>query len=397
MAGAVIIADQPAGAGNGVAGVARNDLWRNKAVNLSIGVGGNTTYLWELLDVPPGSAATLSTPTAPTSSFTPDVIGTYRVRLTVNGGGNGNVQTRVYRVRFSPTGTLEQRGWAYPAVDETKEEANYDGNTRGWAEALYSILEDARLNAFDAATLPTPSGTQYAVLMEDPGGSLVFQQITAEMIVPAFAIASFAKTAPNGGTLLYRRGDTITGVTASASYTSGPPNSASIANTYGGSTDVGDVDPGVWTINAPFAAASLAGSILRNGSDLGADPTWTATLTAIKGTTKTATFTVQWTRDVYYGVGVAGINSEAAVEALAGTTLATGRSRTITVSPSNEKVYYAYPKSYGAATFTLNGFPAAFNAPTEISLTNVNGVTSTYYLYESTNLLTGSNLSFVVT
>jgi hypothetical protein len=91
------------------------------------------------------------------------------------------------------------------------------------------------------------------------------------------------------------------------------------------------------------------------------------------------------------------LNTESAIEALAGTALATGRSRTITVSPSTEKVYYAYPKAYGTATFTLNGFPAAFNAPSELSITNVNGVTSTYYVYESTNLLNGSNLSFVVT
>ena len=65
------------------------------------------------------------------------------------------------------------------------------------------------------------------------------------------------------------------------------------------------------------------------------------------------------------------------------------------MSPANQKVYYAYPAGLGPSTFTLNGFPAAFNAPTLVSML-VNGVTSTYNLYESVNLLTGTNLNFVV-
>jgi hypothetical protein len=212
-----------------------------------------------------------------------------------------------------------------------------------------------------------------------------------------FAVATYAKTAPNAGTLLYRRGDAITGITCSATYTSGPPTSASIANTFGGSTNGGDVDPGIWTISSPFASGSLAGSVTRIGSDLGADPTMTATLTAIKGVSRQGVFTIQWTRDLYYGVGVAGLSTESAVESLANTLLTDTRVRTIVLSPSNQKVYYSYPKAYGTATFTLNGFPASFLTPSELSLTNVNGVTSIYYLYESTHLLTGSNLNFVVT
>ena len=234
--------------------------------------------------------------------------------------------------------------------------------------------------------------------MEDPAGSLVFQQISQDMITPSFDISIYSKTAPNGGQLQYRRGETVTGVAVSVNYVSGPPSSASIVNSFGGSSNGGDVNPGAWTINSPFATGTLAGSVKRNGSDLGADPTMTATLTALKGaSSKQDSFTLTWTRDVYWGVDAAGLNTEASIEGLANTTLAASRSRTLTVSPSNQKVYYAFPKAYGTATFTLNGFPASFNAPSEISVTNVNSVMSTYYLYESTNLLTGSNLNFVVT
>lgn len=144
MPGAVIVADQGSGAGPGAPGVARNDLWQAQAVSLYLGVGGNTTYLWEMLFRPTGSTATLSTPTASTSGFTPDLIGTYRIRLTVNGGGPGNVQTRVYRCRYNNVGALAQRGWAPPAYGETAAEANYASNAIGYAEVFEMVLADIR-------------------------------------------------------------------------------------------------------------------------------------------------------------------------------------------------------------------------------------------------------------
>lgn len=144
MPGAVIVADQSAGAGAGSPGVARNDLWQARAVSLYLGVAGNTTYLWELLSKPTGSATALTSSTASTSGFTPDLVGTYRVRLTVNGGGPGNVQTRVYRCRFDNSGVVASRGWATPAYGETASEANYDGNAIGYGEVFETILADVR-------------------------------------------------------------------------------------------------------------------------------------------------------------------------------------------------------------------------------------------------------------
>ncbi|MGD8885099.1 MAG: PKD domain-containing protein, partial [Gammaproteobacteria bacterium] len=48
--------------------------------------GDNLTYLWKLKDIPPGSAAVLSDPTAVNPSFVVDVAGTYSVKLIVNDG-----------------------------------------------------------------------------------------------------------------------------------------------------------------------------------------------------------------------------------------------------------------------------------------------------------------------
>lgn len=143
MAGAIIVADQNTGAGAGSPGLARNDLWLGQVVDLYVGTGGNTSYLWELLDKPVASAAVLTAPaTAFATSFTPDAVGTYRVRLTTNGGGIGNVQTLVLRVRYDATGELVNRGWAYPAFGEISPEANYGTNARGWGEVLESIFDN---------------------------------------------------------------------------------------------------------------------------------------------------------------------------------------------------------------------------------------------------------------
>jgi hypothetical protein len=225
-----------------------------------------------------------------------------------------------------------------------------------------------------------------------------WQQVSADELIPSFQIASFTKTAPNAGTLTYRRGDTLTGTTVAATYTSGPPTSASLSNTLGGSVGGGDVNPGAWTFIAPFASGSQPVNVKRDGTDFGADPTWTIGLTATKIPVRTASVVVTWTRDVYWGVSSnAGPLTEAQIEALSNTVLSGTKSRTITVSPANEYVYYSYPAQYGAATFTLNGFPAAFETVYTVSVTNVNGITSTYNVYRSTNLLTGTNLNFVVT
>lgn len=183
MPGAVIVADQNTGAGAGSPGVARRDLWQSRAVSLYLGVGGNTTYLWELLSKPTGSAAALTSSTASTSGFTPDLVGTYRIRLTVNGGGPGNVQTRVYRCRYNNVGALASRGWAVPAYGETAAEANYDTNAIGYGEVFETILADILAN-LGGGSVPTGTGIAHIVAG--------VQQAAASLIVDADIHASAA-------------------------------------------------------------------------------------------------------------------------------------------------------------------------------------------------------------
>jgi hypothetical protein len=76
--------------------------------------------------------------------FTPDLPGSYRVQLTTNGGGPGNIQILIAAVTFDNVGVLTQRGWRIPAFGEISTEDNFLGQLRGWDEALRFIFADLR-------------------------------------------------------------------------------------------------------------------------------------------------------------------------------------------------------------------------------------------------------------
>ena len=152
--GAVIAISQPEGAGPGLEGLARNDIWLDQKVLLTAVGSENFTYQWAFLSIPRGSKAKIVGEEDVVASFVPDVVGTYRVQLITNGGGAGNVQVKVIRCRYDNTGkNLANRGWAYPGIGEQDEESNYpieEGvNVRGWSEVVETIFEDIRKNAFD--------------------------------------------------------------------------------------------------------------------------------------------------------------------------------------------------------------------------------------------------------
>jgi len=145
---AEITFDQPLGAGPGVAGKARNDIWLGQVVDMTSS-GTGTTYLWELLNAPRLSEATISNPTAATASITPDVVGTYRIQLTTD----DDVVVKVIRARYDSVGAAADRGWALPAVDEEGGESDYGVNDRAWSEVWEAIVEDLLQNGFTVTNL----------------------------------------------------------------------------------------------------------------------------------------------------------------------------------------------------------------------------------------------------
>lgn len=101
------------------------------------GNGGELTYLWEWLYRPEGSSAAFSNPTLQNPTFTPDVEGTYLIRLTVNQAeATESVNTVIAAIKQLKSKVR------IPAAGEITEEST----TQGWARDMNRLL-----NTLDAA------------------------------------------------------------------------------------------------------------------------------------------------------------------------------------------------------------------------------------------------------
>lgn len=113
------------------------------------------------------------------------------------------------------------------------------------------------------------------------------------------------------------------------------------------------------------------------------------TLTTSNGTRTTS---ATWGQKNFWGISSSPANTEAFIEALAGSQLSTTRNAAFTVNATTtNKIYYACPSRYGAPTFTVGGFVGGFILRGgSISVTNAQGYAETYDLYESVNAGLGS-------
>lgn len=200
MSGAIIRIDQvrpgPVTSA-GTAGVSRDDIWQGNLVNLVSTLGGNLDQQWTLLDKPTGSAVTLATASAPTSSFTPDVPGTYRVQLATNSGAQ--VQVLLVGITKDATGADVFHAWRIPAYKEKGSEANFPGNSRGWATAIEKILKG--VDAVIAAALAAEAAVTRTLTNKTLGapvvtGTVVYQGTKLRVLsIPGEALTLGISTA----------------------------------------------------------------------------------------------------------------------------------------------------------------------------------------------------------
>jgi len=153
----------------GTPSTSRDDLALGIAVTLSNNDNtGIVSWSWEFISKPPGSSATLTTPSASTCSFTPDIRGSYFVKLTVTDGASGTDTDE--RIGAIKTSYLDVR---IPAAEEKVE---FDA-TLGWADAMYDAIiaidTDASTNLKkDGSNSPTaniPWNSKKITGLADPG------------------------------------------------------------------------------------------------------------------------------------------------------------------------------------------------------------------------------------
>jgi hypothetical protein len=127
-------------------------------------------------------------------------------------------------------------------------------------------------------------------------------------------------------------------------------------------------------------------------STFNASATFTLTAVSAGGITKAAAVAYRWYQLNFYGVGPAGQTTATFIQSLGSSFLASSRGTTFSANAgASQKVYYAYRTAFGAASFTVGGFAGGFSlVSSTIAVTNSNGVTENYSLYESDNLGLGS-------
>jgi hypothetical protein len=205
-------------------------------LNLPIGVlvslsndniGGETSYLWAILDQPAGPADNLSSTSSATPTFTPNKEGTYLIRLVVNGPPlSPSFENQV------TAGILQiKTGTRVPAAGETVESSASEGWHGTALEQSLQLLDTMRADPMlvvgvAGSSVPTRGAVVYASGETTLKSGLPGQEnvptfdtalatSTSNMAQPLFVVeAAVLGGAISGGTIIYaRRVGKFTGVT----------------------------------------------------------------------------------------------------------------------------------------------------------------------------------------
>jgi PKD repeat protein len=182
---------------NGVA-ASDDDLPINTIVQLNnVNTGGETSYLWEILDQPEGTADVVSSATIQNPTFTPKKEGSYLIRLTVNqGGGDQVVNTKIAAVRQLKSNERVPSAFEVLEVDSAK----------GWKTAtnrLLSRADDALADSnlivcVNSATLTATVGD----IVSFTGISTIKSGLPGEETVLTASQASASSAAPMRSSML---------------------------------------------------------------------------------------------------------------------------------------------------------------------------------------------------
>lgn len=245
----------------------------------------------------------------------------------------------------------------YPNVDSALD--HLFAAPQGGGESFDHTLSDLPLYS-------TPALTDVLAIVVDPGGTPSIKKIEVGTLVHAadeLQITSFVnnKNDLENGTVVT---STILNWAVSEALTS-----ESLDN------GVGAVSPAslrAYTHTSTYSTNRTYTLTVGNGSE-----------------TDTATTAIRFLNSNYYGVSASTTLNSLAVNSLSHN-LATSRTQTRTIAATAQYIYIAYPASYGAATFTINGLVNNDWTLSTQNHTNSSGAVVSYRVYRTNNLLTGT-------
>jgi hypothetical protein len=106
---------------------------------------------------------------------------------------------------------------------------------------------------------------------------------------------------------------------------------------------------------------------------------------------------LSWGRSSLTNLGNSEIQTLHTTGGGAGRDFATARQKTgISMTVSNQYVYFAYPTNFGTATFRVNGFPNSAFTNTTVTYTNASGNVSSFLIYRTLDPITGDAIPYEI-
>lgn len=149
-----------------------------------------------------------------------------------------------------------------------------------------------------------------------------------------------------------------------------------------------------WTLSGSATVTKIDGEVVTGNTYTSPSVTttkdFTLSVTDARGRTLTSRTTAKFLNRIKWGKTSESNMSAAVVASLAFNELSDTKTREISVPVNNDYVVYALPKRLGTVQFEAGGFTGGFEDPVTLSITNSSGYTEDYYVYRSTNKLTGT-------
>lgn len=152
--------------------------------------------------------------------------------------------------------------------------------------------------------------------------------------------------------------------------------------------------PSILTLDNTNINVNLTTQVI--GGPFTATKQWKLYAADERGAYENAYTSITFTNNVYYGIGTEASNFDSNFITSLTTVLTTTSKYDFTVIPNDQYIYYAIPKGRGTVSFKVGGFEGGFENPETVSVINKSNYTEEYYVYRSTNKITGSTTVDVI-
>lgn len=163
---------------------------------------------------------------------------------------------------------------------------------------------------------------------------------------------------------------------------------------------------GASATNTRSATAFIPGPIGFPNAPFTNDTTWTLTVndgTGLPGATVTNSTSIAFRHYLSWGIASTTSLSNSQIQNLhtntpagAGREFRTGKGKSVSISGNGQYIYFAYPASFGAASFIVNNAPNTAWISNTVTYTNSSGNSSQFLIYRSTDVQFGTSIPITI-